>query len=201
MRVIPVAGRRQHAAQLSGAHGPFFTRNLVLVEDSAGDAARRGAAGASDPRTLEEARAARRRAPLGERALVLGRVRARFGDRDAGGRGAQTFDSARRSTRITAVSRAARLTGQLSALPVAALLGDGAPRESVTVLGYLFFVGDRARGRARRTAAPSAATMDAPARRGGADARGDRAPAEAAHARVRLRRLQAEGGRLAATRR
>jgi len=36
MRVIPVAGRDSMLLNLSGAHGPFFTRNLVLLTDSAG---------------------------------------------------------------------------------------------------------------------------------------------------------------------
>ena len=36
LRVIPVAGRDSMLLNLSGAHGPFFTRNLVLVTDSAG---------------------------------------------------------------------------------------------------------------------------------------------------------------------
>ena len=36
MRVIPVAGRDSMLLNLSGAHGPFFTRNLVVLTDSAG---------------------------------------------------------------------------------------------------------------------------------------------------------------------
>ena len=36
VRVVPVAGRDAMLLNLSGAHGPFFTRNLVIVEDSAG---------------------------------------------------------------------------------------------------------------------------------------------------------------------
>jgi glucarate dehydratase len=36
MRVIPVAGRDGMLLNLSGAHGPFFTRNLVILTDSAG---------------------------------------------------------------------------------------------------------------------------------------------------------------------
>lgn len=37
MRVIPVAGRDSMLLNLSGAHAPFFTRNLVLLSDSAGN--------------------------------------------------------------------------------------------------------------------------------------------------------------------
>ena len=36
MRVVPVAGRDSMLLNLSGAHGPFFTRNLLIVEDSSG---------------------------------------------------------------------------------------------------------------------------------------------------------------------
>ena len=36
MRVVPVAGRDSMLLNLSGAHGPFFTRNLLIVTDNAG---------------------------------------------------------------------------------------------------------------------------------------------------------------------
>ena len=36
MRVVPVAGRDSMLLNLSGAHGPYFTRNLVLLTDEAG---------------------------------------------------------------------------------------------------------------------------------------------------------------------
>ena len=35
--VVPVAGRDSMLLNLSGAHGPFFTRNLVIIADSAGN--------------------------------------------------------------------------------------------------------------------------------------------------------------------
>lgn len=35
-RVVPVAGRDSMLLNLSGAHGPFFTRNLVILTDSDG---------------------------------------------------------------------------------------------------------------------------------------------------------------------
>ena len=38
LRVIPVAGRDSMLLNLSGAHGPFFTRNLLILTDSAGRA-------------------------------------------------------------------------------------------------------------------------------------------------------------------
>ena len=36
MRVIPVAGHDGMLLNLSGAHAPFFTRNVVLLTDNAG---------------------------------------------------------------------------------------------------------------------------------------------------------------------
>ena len=36
MRVVPVAGRDGMLLNLSGAHAPFFTRNLVILTDSDG---------------------------------------------------------------------------------------------------------------------------------------------------------------------
>ena len=36
MTVIPVAGRDSMLLNLSGAHGPFFTRNVVILTDSSG---------------------------------------------------------------------------------------------------------------------------------------------------------------------
>ena len=35
-RAIPVAGRDGMLMNLSGAHAPFFTRNLLILEDDAG---------------------------------------------------------------------------------------------------------------------------------------------------------------------
>jgi len=36
MSVIPVAGSDSMLLNLSGAHSPFFTRNIVVLKDSAG---------------------------------------------------------------------------------------------------------------------------------------------------------------------
>ena len=57
MRVIPVAGRDSMLLNLSGAHGPFFTRNIVILEDSAGRTGLGEVPGGEKIReTLEEAR-------------------------------------------------------------------------------------------------------------------------------------------------
>ena len=75
---------------------------------------------------------------------MLAALRRAFADRDAGGRGAQTFDLRVMVHAVTAVESALLdLLGQHLEVPVAALLGDGQQRTRVQALGYLFFVGDR----------------------------------------------------------
>ena len=37
MLVIPVAGYDSMLLSLSGAHGPFFTRNVVILKDNSGN--------------------------------------------------------------------------------------------------------------------------------------------------------------------
>ena len=69
-----------------------------------------------------------------------------FADRDAGGRGEQTFDLRTTVHAVTALESALLdLLGQYLEVPVAALLGNGIQRREVPVLGYLFYVGDRRR--------------------------------------------------------
>ena len=147
MRVIPVAGRDSMLMNLSGAHGPFFTRNLVIVSDNAG---RNGVGevpgGEAIRQTLEDARGLVVGQPIGEVQRLLRAVRERFAERDAGGRGLQTFDLRTTIHVVTAIESALLdLLGQHLGLPVAALLGVGQQRERVEVLGYLFFIGDKAK--------------------------------------------------------
>ncbi|RCV52114.1 enolase C-terminal domain-like protein [Marinitenerispora sediminis] len=147
MRVVPVAGRDSMLLNLSGAHAPFFTRNLVVLTDSDG---RTGVGevpgGEAITATLEESRDLVVGAPLGGRNAVLAAMRRRHAGRDAGGRGRQTFDLRVAVHAVTAVESAMLdLLGRHLDVPVAALLGDGVQRTSVPVLGYLFFVGDRER--------------------------------------------------------
>ena len=145
MQVIPVAGRDSMLLNLSGAHFPFFTRNIVIVKDNAGHTGLGEVPGGElIRRTLEEARPLIVGRPIGAYHGVLNAVRASFGDRDAGGRGLQTFDQRTAIHVVTAVEAAMLdLLGQFLGVPVAALLGDGQQRSSVDVLGYLFYIGDR----------------------------------------------------------
>ena len=145
MRVIPVAGRDSMLLNLSGAHGPFFTRNLVLLTDSSG---RTGAGetpgGEKIRRVLEDARELVLGRPIAAYKDVLRVVEARFAEFDREGRGLQTFDLRTTIHAVTAIEAALLdLLGQFVAKPVAALLGEGQQRDWVDVLGYLFYIGDR----------------------------------------------------------
>ncbi|MFJ9115139.1 enolase C-terminal domain-like protein [Streptomyces sp. NPDC102394] len=142
--VWPVAGRDSMLLNLSGAHAPFFTRNVVVLEDSEGRTGLGEVPGGERiTRTLREAEPLVVGARLGDHQRVLNAVRAAFADRDAGGRGAQTFDLRTTVHAVTAVESALLdLLGQHLEVPVAALLGDGKQRDAVRVLGYLFHVGD-----------------------------------------------------------
>ena len=145
MQVIPVAGHDGMLLNLSGAHGPFFTRNLVVLTDSSGRTGVGEVPGGEKIRqTLEDARALVEGQPLGAWNAVLNTMRERFAERDSGGRGNQTFDLRITIHAVTAVESAMLdLLGQFLDVPVAALLGEGVQRERVLVLGYLFYVGDR----------------------------------------------------------
>lgn len=86
VRVVPVAGRDSMLMNLSGAHAPFFTRNLLILTDSAG---RTGVAevpgGEAIRQTLEDARPIIDNARVGDWQRVLNTVRSTFAARDAGG--------------------------------------------------------------------------------------------------------------------
>ncbi|NPU69159.1 glucarate dehydratase [Bradyrhizobium sp. 83012] len=145
MEVIPVAGRDSMLLNLSGAHGPFFTRNLVILTDNSGHTGVGEVPGGEKIRqTLEDAKSLIVGQSIGACNTILATMRTTFADRDAGGRGKQTFDLRVMIHAVTAVESAVLdLLGQHLGLPVAALLGEGQQRTSVEALGYLFFVGDR----------------------------------------------------------
>ena len=145
MQVIPVAGHDGMLLNLSGAHGPFFTRNIVILTDSSGRVGLGEVPGGEKIRqTLEDARPLVEGQPIGQYNAVLQAMRQQFADRDSGGRGNQTFDLRITIHAVTAVESALLdLLGQHLNVPVCALLGQGQQRTRVQMLGYLFYVGDR----------------------------------------------------------
>jgi glucarate dehydratase len=163
MQVIPVAGADSMLLNLCGAHAPWFTRNVVLLRDSAGHTGLGEVPGGEGIRqALERSRELVVGQQIGGFHAILDAVR-RVQQRGA--------DAARQSTVyqvtsaaeeavlkqpheinlrldnvITAVEAALLdLVGQWLDVPVAALLGDGQQRDRVRTLGYLFYIGDRTR--------------------------------------------------------
>ncbi|ATO34465.1 Glucarate dehydratase [Dickeya dianthicola] len=145
MQVIPVAGHDSMLLNLSGAHAPYFTRNIVILTDNAGHTGVGEIPGGEKIRqTLEDAAALVVGKTLGEYKNVMTAVRNQFADRDASGRGLQTFDLRTTIHVVTGIEAAMLdLLGQFLNVPVAALLGDGQQRDAVEMLGYLFYIGDR----------------------------------------------------------
>nr|WP_321458292.1 glucarate dehydratase [uncultured Cohaesibacter sp.] len=145
MRVVPVAGQDSMLLNLSGAHAPYFTRNVVLLEDETGRVGLGEVPGGEKIRqTLEDASALVVGKPIASMNTILKSMNDTFSNRDSGGRGTQTFDLRITIHALTAVEAALLdLMGQFLDLPVAALLGEGQQRDKVRMLGYLFYVADR----------------------------------------------------------
>ena len=201
LRVIPVAGRDSMLLNLSGAHGPFFTRNLLILVDSAGRSGVGEVPGGEKIRqTLEDARELVVGQPLGSQQRLLQTIQRTFADRDSGGRGLQTFDLRTTIHAVTAIESALLdLLGQHLGVPVAALLGEGQQRDKVEMLGYLFYVGDKGRTDLPYASEPDAA--DAWSRLRHEAALTPQAIvrlAEAAHARYGFNDFKLKGGALRA---
>ena len=145
LQVIPVAGQDSMELNLSGAHGTYFTRNIVIIKDSAGNTGLGEVPGGEKIRqTIDDARSLIVGKTLGEYNNILNAMRTAFADRDSGGRGLQTFDLRTTIHAVTGVESALLdLLGQFMNVPVASLLGEGMQREAVEILGYLFYIGDR----------------------------------------------------------
>ena len=147
MEVYPVAGRDSMLLNLSGAHGAYFTRNIVILKDSNGNVGVGEVPGGEGIRkTLEDAKAIVIGSSIGNYNNILNKVRSEFAGRDSAGRGLQTFDLRITIHAVTAIEAALLdLLGKHLNVPVAALLGEGQQRDKVKTLGYLFYIGDRNR--------------------------------------------------------
>ena len=144
LRVVPVAGHDSMLLNLSGAHAPFFTRNITLITDSEGRVGLGEVPGGEAIRqTIEEAGELLIGKPVAQYKSLLNQFRTKVSGKDVGGRGNQTFDQRIGIHAVTAIeSSLLDLMGQALGVPVAELLGDGQQRASVPILGYLFYVGD-----------------------------------------------------------
>ncbi|MDR2746085.1 MAG: glucarate dehydratase [Treponema sp.] len=159
MEIYPVAGRDSMLLNLSGAHGPFFTRNIVILRDSG------GALGLGEVPGGEKIRSALERvkplilgSSIGSWKNTLLNIAGALSGSPEDVRGEQTFDLRTGIHVLTALEAPLLdLVGKHLEVPVAALLGEGQRRDRVKVLGYLFYVGDR-----KRTALPYLSEEDSP---------------------------------------
>ena len=147
IQVIPVAGEDSMLMNLSGAHGPYFTRNIVILKDDSGNVGVGEVPGGQKIEdTLNKCSEIIVGSSIGAYKSSLNLIREKFANLDAGGRGLQTFDLRTTVHVVTALEAALLdLLGKHLGVPVAELLGDGKQRDSVEMLGYLFFVGDKSK--------------------------------------------------------
>ncbi|MBX4133529.1 glucarate dehydratase [Frischella sp. Ac48] len=144
MQVIPVAGHDSMLMNIGGAHGPYFTRNIVILTDNAGHiGVGEAPGGATIENALKEAIPHVEGRPISILNRIVNDMHQGYldADYDTFGKGAWTFE-----LRVNAVaaleSALLDLMGQFLNVPVAELLGAGKQRDEVTVLGYLFYIGD-----------------------------------------------------------
>ena len=196
VQVIPVAGHDGMLLNLSGAHGPFFTRNLLVLTDSSGRTGVGEVPGGEKIRnTLEDARPLIEGQALGNWNHILNSLRTAFAGRDSGGRGNQTFDLRVAIHAVTAVESALLdLLGQFLGVPVAALLGEGQQRDSVAMLGYLFYVGDRQKTDLPYRSEPAGDDWQRLRHEAAMDPQAIVRLAEAAHARYGFKDFKLKGG-------
>lgn len=148
MQVIPVAGYDSMLMTLSGTHAPCFTRNLVLLTDSAGHTGVGEIHGGdytcgclNAVRPLVEGR------PVSEYRQVLQTIHRLSKSGPGEGGDIQTLDISKLKFVVKsewAIECAMLdLLGQHLGVPMCQLLGEGRQREEVEVLGYLFYVSDK----------------------------------------------------------
>lgn len=145
MKVIPVAGYDSMLLNIGGAHGAYFTRNIVILTDNAGHTGVGEAPGGEVIyTTLVEAIPRVKGQQIARMNRLVHDVHKgnQSSDFDTFGKGAWTFEL--RVNAVAALEAALLdLLGQFMGVPVAELLGPGKQRDEVTVLGYLFYIGDR----------------------------------------------------------
>lgn len=149
MKVYPVAGFDSMLMSLTGAHAPFFTRNIVVLKDNAGHmGVGEVHGGESITSSLESFIPYVVGRPVGDyRNILRDCQRSRRPATGAGDGfvGQSLSDFLKNVVRSETAVEAALLDllGQFLELPVCSLLGDGKQRDEIEVLGYLFYVSDK----------------------------------------------------------
>lgn len=146
MDVYPVAGKDCMLLNLSGAHAPFFTRNVVIMTDSTGTIGIGEVPGGEKiTKTLEECKQFVLGTEIAAYKNTLLRIKNYLSEKlENDVRGDQTFDLRTGVHVLTAIEAPLLdLLGKYLEVPVAMLLGEGMQRNQVRMLGYLFYVGDQ----------------------------------------------------------
>ena len=146
MEIYPVAGQNCMELNLSGAHAPYFTRNIVILTDSNGvEGVGEVPGGEKITKALEDVKHLVLGTRIADYKQTLNKVRAWLSANIKDDvRGLQTFDLRTGVHVVTAIEAPLLdLMGKFLEVPAAALMGDGIQRERVRFLSYLFYVGDR----------------------------------------------------------
>lgn len=151
MKVIPVAGYDSMLLTLSGAHSPFFTRNIIILTDDSGNIGLGEVHGGEHIRqTLEYYKPFVLGKPIGDYKWIVNNLKyVGLNSNQNNGDGLQGLNL--KNLRFVVHAEAAveaallDLLGQYMDLPVASLLGDGKQRDEVLMLGYLFYIGDKSK--------------------------------------------------------
>jgi glucarate dehydratase len=163
MQVIPVAGHDSMLLNLCGAHGPFFTRTIVILKDNLGHTGVGEVPGGEGIlQTLKKAHSLVIGQSIGFYNNILNSVRQKLLERNTTGPQSTVHKvtsaaeaavlkqpheiNLRADNVLTAIEAALLdLLGQFLNVPVAALLGNGQQRDTVRMLGYLFYIGDQSK--------------------------------------------------------
>ena len=146
MEVYPVAGHDCMELNLSGAHAPYFTRNVVLLTASDGtEGVGEVPGGEKITKALEDVKDLVVGTRIVDYKATLNKVRAWLNSNIKDDvRGLQTFDLRTGVHVVTAIEAPLLdILGKYLDVPAAALMGEGIQREKVRFLSYLFYVGDR----------------------------------------------------------
>ncbi len=149
MQVIPVAGYDSMLMTLSGAHAPYFTRNLVILKDNVGHTGIGEIHGGDYTcDALKSCIPLVVGQPVGRYRAVLDSIhKASTRAEEDDGEGIQSLDISKLKFVVKAVwaidCALLDLLGQYLDLPMCELLGDGKQRDKVETLGYLFYVSDK----------------------------------------------------------
>jgi glucarate dehydratase len=147
MQVYPVAGYDSMLLSLSGAHAPFFTRNIVIIKDNAGHTGMGEVhGGEAITKALEAAIPLVKNQQLCRYKNIISRLKNIHNEHAKNSDGIQNLDLTKLKDVVHAESAVEAalldLWGQFLGVPVCELLGDGKQRDDVVVLGYLFYQAD-----------------------------------------------------------